>query len=147
MSNAYTMDKIIEVAEDLCVPTAIRTLPGWFDHEGGFPFPSRTRGHLALTVATAWPSVPPEPWSTQFEQELRSDRYSPDPQIGKKHDSFWSQRSVRVYVDEPVEKDEEFCKCWTSPVLPWRSNRQADNLRWVVIGGPAQVHRVAPNVH
>ena len=54
-----------------------------------------------------------------------------------------SRRSVRVYVNKPVEKDKILQVLDVARFAPWGGNRQADNLRWVVISDPEQVHRVA----
>ena len=52
-----------------------------------------------------------------------------------------SRRSVRVYVNKPVEK-EKILQCLdVARFAPNGANRQI--VRWVVVSDPAQVHRVA----
>jgi nitroreductase len=52
-----------------------------------------------------------------------------------------SRRSVRVYVNKPVEK-EKILQCLdVTRFAPSGANRQI--VRWVVVSDPAQVHRVA----
>jgi nitroreductase len=54
-----------------------------------------------------------------------------------------SRRSVRVYVNKPVEK-EKILQCLdVARFAPSGGNRQGNILRWIVISDPAQVHRVA----
>jgi nitroreductase len=54
-----------------------------------------------------------------------------------------SRRSVRVYVNKPIEKEKILQVLDVARFAPSGANRQGKILRWVVISNPAQVHRVA----
>jgi len=54
-----------------------------------------------------------------------------------------SRRSIRVYVNKPIEKDKILQVLDAARFAPWGGNRQGNILRWVVTSDPAQVHRVA----
>lgn len=54
-----------------------------------------------------------------------------------------SRRSVRVYINKPLEKEKILQMLDVARLAPSGGNRQGDILRWVVVSDPAQVRNVA----
>ena len=145
MSNDYAMDTIIKVAEDLCITcgNCIRTCPaGLITKE--LPVPIENAWNLCIDCGHC---VAVCPTGALHQRAIQADCDPIDihliPRWEEARQFLVSRRSVRVYVNETVEKDKILQVLDVARFAPWGGNRQADNLRWVVISDSAQVHRVA----
>ena len=146
MSSSYKLDTIIKVDESLCITcdACIRTCPGGLITRGErVPVPTENSWELCIDCGhcvAVCPTGAIHQRAMGFEDgELLNIHLVPTWDEARQF--LVSRRSVRVYVNKPVEK-EKILQCLdVARFAPNGANRQI--VRWVVISDPEQVRRIA----
>lgn len=145
MSATYKLDAIIKVDETLCIGcgACIRCCPGGLITKEQFPVPTANSWDLCIDCGHCVSICP----TGALQQRAMG------PEDGEPIDIHlvptWEQarqflitrRSIRGYVNKPIEKDKILQLLDVSRYAAHGGNRQV--LRWLVINDPALVRRVA----
>jgi len=148
VATSYALDTIIKVDERLCIGcgSCLRTCPGGLITKGDrVPVPTANSWDLCIDCGHC---VAVCPTGALQQRALGPDECAPIdvhliPRWDVARQFLVSRRSVRVYVNRPVEKDKILQVLDVARFAPSGGNRQGKILRWVVNSDPAQVHRVA----
>jgi len=146
MNSSYKFDTIIKVDESLCITcdACIRTCPGGLITRGErVPVPTENSWELCIDCGHC---VSVCPTGAIHQRAMGSEdgellNIHLVPTWDEARQFLVSRRSVRVYVNKPVEK-EKILQCLdVARFAPNGANRQI--VRWVVISDPEQVRRIA----
>ena len=146
MSTDYKLDTIIKVDERLCIEcgNCIRTCPGGLITKGsGVPIPTADSWDLCIDCGHC---VTVCPTGAMHQRVMDPEEGTPldvhlIPTWDAARQFMASRRSIRVYVNKPVEK-EKILRCLdVARFAPNGGNRQI--VRWVVVSDPDQVRQIA----
>jgi nitroreductase/NAD-dependent dihydropyrimidine dehydrogenase PreA subunit len=145
MNSPYNLDVMIKVDESLCIGcgSCIRTCPAGLITKKDFPVPIETGwdfcidcGHCVAVCPTGalhQRSMGPE--------DCESIDIHLVPTWDQVRQFLSTRRSIRCYVNKPIEKEKILQLLDVARYAPHGGNRQV--IRWVVINDPAKVHQIA----
>jgi len=145
MNTAYKMDKIIKIDEGLCIKcdACIRCCPGGLITKDIFPVPTNDSWEFCIDCGHCVAICPTE--ALQQRAMGPGDCSPIDIQLiptwEEARQFLVTKRSIRGYVNKPVEKEKILQLLDVARYAANGGNRQV--LRWLVINDPAKVHQVA----
>ena len=147
MSLPYHLDTIIKVDESLCIHcgACIRTCPAGLITKMDFPAPIEIGWDKCIDCGHC---VAVCPTGAMHQRAMGPEDCTPVntrlmPPWEEAREFLVSRRSVRVYINKPLEKEKILQMLDVAHLAPSGGNRQGDILRWVVVSDPAQVRNVA----
>jgi len=146
MKNNYKLDTIIKVDESLCIGcgSCIRACPGaLITKKNNFPAPIEDSWDQCIDCGHCVAICPTEAMhqrSMSPEDCLTIDIHQV-PQWEKVKQYLMTRRSIRTYINKPIEKEKVEMLLDLSRYAPNGANRQV--LHWVVVNDPARVHNIA----
>ena len=145
MNTAYKLDTIIKVDESLCIgcDACIRCCPGGLIVKDKFPVPTDDSWEFCIDCGHCVSICPTEALQ---QRAIGTEDCVPidihlTPTWDEARQFLISRRSIRGYVNKPVEKDKILQLLDVARYAANGGNRQL--LRWLVINDPAKVHQVA----
>ena len=145
MSTAYTMDTMIRVDETLCITcgSCIRACPGGLITKEQFPVPIADGWDLCIDCGHC---VSICPTGAMNQRSMGPDDCEPIdihliPRWDRVSQFLRARRSVRGFINKPVEKEKLLQLLEVARYAPNGANRQV--VRWLVINDHAEVHRIA----
>ena len=146
MKNNYKLDTIIKVDESLCIGcgSCIRACPGaLITKKNNFPAPIEDSWDQCIDCGHCVAICPTEAMhqrSMSPEDCLTIDIHQV-PQWEKVKQYLMTRRSIRTYINKPIEKEKVEMLLDLSRYAPNGANRQV--LHWVVVNDPARVRNIA----
>lgn len=143
--TSYTMDAIIKIDESLCINchACVRCCPGALIAKGKFPVPTADSWTFCIDCGHC---VAICPTGALQQRAMGPEDCEPiDNRLIPKFDDIRqfliARRSIRGYVNRPIEKDKILQLLDVARYAPHGGNRQV--LRWLVINDPAKVNQIA----
>ena len=145
MSNTYTMNTIIKVDETLCITcgSCIRACPGGLITKTEFPVPIPNGWDLCIDCGHC---VAIFPTVRMHQRAMGPEDCEPIdihliPKWDRVQQYLISRRSIRGYIQKPLEKEKVVQLLDVARWAPNGANRQV--VRWLVINDPVKVHQIA----
>jgi nitroreductase/NAD-dependent dihydropyrimidine dehydrogenase PreA subunit len=135
------------VDETLCITcgACLRTCPGGLIAKADYPVPVEGGWDLCIDCGHC---VAVCPTGAMHQRAMGPEDCEPIdvhliPRWEAARQFLVSRRSVRVYINKPVEREKILQVLDVARFAPSGGNRQGKILRWVVISDPTQVRRIA----
>jgi nitroreductase/NAD-dependent dihydropyrimidine dehydrogenase PreA subunit len=145
MDTSYKLDTMIKADESLCIhcDACIRACPGGLITKEDFPVPIEKGWDLCIDCGHC---VAICPTGAMHQRSMGPDDCEPIdihliPQWDRVRQYLKSRRSIRGYINKPIEKEKILQLLDVARWAPNGANRQV--IRWIVINDPAKVHRMA----
>ena len=145
MNSSYNLDVMIKVDESLCIGcgSCIRTCPAGLITKKDFPVPIENGWDFCIDCGHC---VAVCPTGAMHQRSMGPEDCGPIdihlvPTWDQVRQFLSTRRSIRCYVNKPIEKEKILQLLDVARYAPHGGNRQV--IRWVVINDPAKVHQIA----